>query len=180
MRHYRVLSRHFFPLEVNIYDDLCLVRVAAPQRLLKVRACSEKQSPHAFPSVFPSLSHRSKLVLCGKYLPFPPQTASPGLDHHQLPKAQDEQRPSGAGSRIRMSASTHTQKNSLRKHPSAEDLSISDRNSSCQITTGASYIDTVIKQPMSLSYGPQHGSKEQPPNASVGLLQENGSAPALL
>lgn len=73
-----------------------------------------------------------------------------------------------------MSASTHTQKNALRKHPSAEDLSILDRNSSCQITTGASYIDTVIKQPMSLSYVPQHGSKEQPPNASVGLFVEMG------
>ena len=97
---------------------------------------------------------------------------SPGLDHHQLPKAQDEQQSSGAGPRIRTSPSTHTQKNALRKHPSAEDLGILDRISSRQITTGASYVDTVIKQPVSLSYVPQHGSKEQPPNAAVGLFVE--------
>ena len=35
----------FFPTEVNIYDDLCLVRVAAPQRALKSEGLLREAEP---------------------------------------------------------------------------------------------------------------------------------------
>ena len=165
---------------MNICDDFCLVRVAAPERALRSEGLLS-QSPCMLSPVCllklgvqtcPVWSHISHLHH---------RQPSPGLDHHQLPKAQDKQRPAGAGPRIRTSPSTHTQKKALKKHPSAEDLGILDRISSHQITTGTLDVDTVIKQPASRSYVPQHGSKGQPPNATVGLFVEMGnSCPAVI
>lgn len=86
----------FFPTEVNIYDDLCLVRVAAPQRALKSEGLLREAEPPCFPQCVSSLSHRSKLVLCGVLSPFSTTDSPPqGWTTTSCPKPKMSSDPQG-------------------------------------------------------------------------------------
>lgn len=67
----------FCPTEVNICDDICLVRVAAPERALRSEDLLRAEPLHAFPSVSPHLAGGPNLSCVESYLPSPSQTALP-------------------------------------------------------------------------------------------------------
>lgn len=139
-----------------------------------MRICSEKQSPHAFPIGSPHLAIGPNLSCVKSYLWSPPQTALPRAG--PPPAAQSPRRTAILrGRSMDMHESIHSypeerfEKASQCRRPRhfRQNFFPPDHH-------WASYVDTVIKQPVFLSYIPRHGSKEQPPNATVGLFVEMG------